>query len=188
MSTTTTPLLPGNWYHIYNRGINGQNIIFEEMNYNFLLELMAKHLLSDVEIYAYCLLSNHFHFLVRICDMPEKKPHLGFSNLFNSYAQAVNKRYNRTGSLFEKPFRRKLIHSEKYLRHLLYNIHSNPVHHKICADIVDYEHSSYASLLSSAPTKLMRDEVLSWFDTRDDFVEFHAVKQDLEIIEKMPSR
>ncbi|MFQ5641889.1 MAG: transposase [bacterium] len=182
MSTTEIPLLPENWYHIYNRGINGQQLFFEQQNYDFFLKLLGLHVLGVAEIYAYCLLGNHFHLLVRILAKPQKRPHLGFSNLFNSYAQATNKKYNRTGSLFERPFRRKLIDSEIYRAQVLFYIHHNPVHHGLCDDFRHYPHSSYRGILSDLATHLKRLEVLEWFEGREGFVEFHHSKPDFEDI------
>jgi len=71
MSTITTPLLPENWYHIYNRGINVEILFFEKRNYDFFLKLLARHVLAVAEIYAYCLLPNHFHMLVRVWSFPK---------------------------------------------------------------------------------------------------------------------
>ena len=183
MSTTRTPLLAGNWYHIYNRGINGERLFLEDMNYSYFLKLLVKHVLNEAEVYSYCLLSNHFHLLVRIIDQPEKQPHLGFSQLFNSYTQAINKRYKRTGSLFERPFRRKLIESEQYRAKLVCYIHRNPQHHGILNDFQKYPYSSYMSLLSLSPCHLKRKQVLGWFGGREGFVAAHQgefVDSDIE--------
>ena len=57
------------------------------------------------------------------------RPSKQFSNLFNAYTKAFNKRYNRTGTLFERPFKRILIENESYLKYLVYYIHHNPVKH-----------------------------------------------------------
>jgi putative transposase len=57
---------PGSFYHIYNRGNNKQEIFFEEKNYHHFLNLFQKYLASFVDVYAYCLMPNHFHFLIRI--------------------------------------------------------------------------------------------------------------------------
>ena len=182
MSTTVTPLLPGNWYHIYNRGISGQDLFLEQKNYDFFLKQLAKHVLGVAAIYAYCLLRNHFHLLARILDNPEKKPHLGFSNVFNSYAQAINKLYDRTGSLFERPFRRKLIDSEAYRVQVLFYIHYNPMHHGFSDDFRNYPYSSYHPMLSDMPTHLKREEALSWFGGREGFIEFHQTQPNFESI------
>ncbi len=59
-------LKPGNFYHIYNRGNNREDIFFEEKNYPYFLELYAKHITPVADTFAYCLMRNHFHLLVRI--------------------------------------------------------------------------------------------------------------------------
>ncbi|MBF8283376.1 MAG: hypothetical protein HW378_2291 [Anaerolineales bacterium] len=60
------PLHPGQYYHIYNRGNNRENVFREERNYPYFLKLYAKYIEPIAETYAYCLLRNHFHLLVRI--------------------------------------------------------------------------------------------------------------------------
>ena len=64
--TSPTPLLYGTVYHIYNRGINGENIFIQEKNFSHFLTLYTKYIEPVAETYAYCLLRNHFHLLVRI--------------------------------------------------------------------------------------------------------------------------
>lgn len=56
----------GSFYHIYNRGNNGGDIFFDDENYNYFLKLLAKYITPVADIYAYCLMRNHFHLLVRI--------------------------------------------------------------------------------------------------------------------------
>lgn len=81
-------------------------------------------------------MKNHFHFLVRIKEEAQaetaKLPHQCFSNLFNAYAKAINKRYNRHSSLFQRAFKCKMVEDEIYLKRLILYIHHNPVHHRIC--------------------------------------------------------
>lgn len=61
-----TPLESGKYYHIYNRGNNGENLFIAERNYAYFLNLYAKHIGPVAETFAYCLLRNHFHLLIRI--------------------------------------------------------------------------------------------------------------------------
>ncbi|KAA3616292.1 MAG: hypothetical protein DWQ05_11145 [Calditrichaeota bacterium] len=175
MSSIIAPLTPGNFFHIYNRGINSGLIFFSQDNYQFFLDCFAKYVLEFVDIFAYCLLPNHFHLLIRIRDDSFVNISRQFSNMFNSYAKAINKRENRHGSLFEKPFRRKLISNDAYLYRLIFYIHSNPKHHKIHDRFDTYIHSSYRAIISDKMTNLQRDSILDWFGGRHEFVKFHSI-------------
>ena len=96
-----------------------------------------------------------------------------FSHLFNGYSQAINKSYNRTGALFEQPFRRIHFDNESYLCELIRYIHRNPQNHKIIQDFREYLHSSFNSILSDRPTKLLRNEVFALFGGVDKFRLIH---------------
>ncbi|NQT25598.1 transposase [candidate division KSB1 bacterium] len=172
----TIPLVAGGYYHIFNRGNNGENLFVEEANYHYFLDQYTKHVAPRVNTYAYCLLRNHFHLLIQIHENQEdfKNPvSKSFSNLFNAYARAFNQRYARHGSLFEKPFHRKPIKTQNQLIQTVYYIHANPVKHEFVDDIEDWPYSSYSIYSSDKKTKLSRKECMSWFDTRDGFMEYH---------------
>ncbi|OHD23956.1 MAG: hypothetical protein A2Y34_01130, partial [Spirochaetes bacterium GWC1_27_15] len=173
-------LQSGYFYHIYNRGNNGENIFIEEKNYHYFMKLYEKYFSPIAELYAYCLLKNHFHFLIRfkeVKDQTEPDYSKIFSNFFNSYAKSINKAYNRTGSLFEKPFRRKIIDNERYLSNIINYIHFNPLKHNFCEDITDYPYSSYNNIISekydilSNPIKLI-------FGNKENFLELHKLYLD----------
>jgi putative transposase len=66
MKNITSPLYPGGYYHVFNRGNNGENVFLEKRNYPYFLSLYTKYIEPIAETYAYCLLRNHFHLLVRI--------------------------------------------------------------------------------------------------------------------------
>lgn len=164
------------FYHIYNRGINSENIFLSDDNKSYFLKLLSKHLNGKIEVFAYCLMDNHFHFLIKLVD-DEKAVTQAFSNFFNSYAKAFNKRNNRTGSLFEKHFKRIKIQDENYLRNIIQYIHLNPKHH-LNIDYKTYKFSSFQSIISTNQTKLARTEVLSYFDNVDNFIFCHNFKND----------
>ncbi len=181
-------LEPDCFYHIYNRGTNGCTIFQEATNYEHFLALYDKFISPIAETYAWVLMGNHFHLLVRILPNPqgfqnleglektEKRIHQQFSNLFNAYTKAYNKKYNRTGSLFEHTFKRKLIDSTEYLRQVILYIHNNPVHHGFCEHPRDYPWSSYLTCISIKPTKLKREAVMGWFDNDANFITMHNEK------------
>ncbi len=188
------PFVPGKYYHIYNRGNNGEDLFRVSDNYQHFLRLYEKYVHPVADTFAWVLMKNHFHLLVRIKDLrgetdlpgfknlaglkekfkrnhPQASQH--FSNLFNAYCKAFNKKYGRTGSLFEKPFHRIPVDSEKYFRQLVIYIHTNPVHHGFTDNYKDYPWSSYGTILSLKPTKLRRNEVIGWFDDKANFVAAH---------------
>ncbi len=184
MKANIEPLVPEHYYHIYNRGINGETIFKKEKHYSLFLKKYTEHVFPYVDTFAYCLLSNHFHLLVRIkseeaiqqsvkLPYPEKKIEKfdyflsrQFSHLFNGYTQALNHDYDRTGALFESPFRRKLVDDEKYFRQLVAYIHQNPIRHGIAPDYTTYEHSSYQSFIHNKHTKIARKEAIDWFGNK----------------------
>jgi len=184
------PLQYGKYYHIFNRGNNRENIFVEERNYRYFLQLYAKHVMPIADTYAYCLLRNHFHFLVRIKTVEEqdltglgesglpKKPSQHFSNLFNAYAKAFNKAYHRTGALFQRPFGRIEVASDAYFVYLVIYIHQNPQKHGFVEDFRTWPYSSYQALLSTKPTRLRRDDVLEWFQGLDHFEDVHRYEVD----------
>jgi len=78
----------------------------------------------------------------------KKAPSRAFTTLFGTYAKAINKAYDRSGSLFEKPFHHKLIQNEGYFNCLVAYIHRNPQTHWIVDDFRDWSFSSYQAILS----------------------------------------
>jgi REP element-mobilizing transposase RayT len=196
----TELLSPGKFYHIYNRGINSCNVFNENANYQYFLRLYEKYISPVADTYAWVLMKNHFHFLVRIKEEIEYQdltgfgnlsglkstsppPHQYFSNLFNAYAKAYNKTYTRHGNLFERPFKRKLIEDPEYFKTVVVYIHNNPVHHGFTNHAVDYPWSSYLTCISVKPTHLKRDEVMSYFDSTTNFIITHEKHDDINDLE-----
>ncbi|SNT04812.1 hypothetical protein SAMN05421640_2156 [Ekhidna lutea] len=197
----TKPLQPETYYHVYNRGINGEDIFKKEENYQYFLLKYEKYISPVADTYAYCLLKNHFHLMIRTKGGEEIQAtnnnsnrvlnpvrvnktssqiiSLQFSHFFNGYTQAINKAYKRTGKLFELPFRRIPIENEYYFSKLVYYIHFNPQKHGLIDDFREYPHSSYHAHLSDKSTKLHRNEVINWFGDKKSYKEFHQSFQDL---------
>ncbi len=194
---TIQPLEYDSYFHVYNRGINGEILFREDTNYEHFLRLYLEYTEPVAETYAWCLLKNHFHLLVRI--LPENEiefmrtmdgdhrvfqhqkrfdPSRQFSHLFNAYTKAFNKKYERTGGLFETPFRRIKVANERYFKELVFYIHNNPVKHGFAPGLTDYPWSSYLSIISLMPTKTNREKVVGWFNSKSEFIEYHLAKQE----------
>lgn len=157
------------------------------------------------DTYAYCLLPNHFHFLIRtkreeeirealshkvpfdkLVQNMSKQISLQFSHFFNGYTQAFNKQQGRSGKLFELPFRRIKVTEASYFSRLVFYIHTNPQKHGLIDDFRQWKHASYQSLLSDRPTILKRKEVLDWFGGREAYVKFHTDLKDVGPVHPYP--
>lgn len=195
MKANTEPLYPDFSYHIYNRGINGESLFTKDKHYQVFLKKYIHHLSSYIDTYAYCLMGNHFHLLVRIksegeileaaaeqyngkkIDSISRFLSSQFAHLFNGYSQYINIDNSRTGALFESPFRRIKIENEAYFSRLIAYIHRNPEKHGFVHDFKDYPHTSYHSIFSNQPTKLARSQVQEWFINTSEYVKFHKTSE-----------
>jgi putative transposase len=184
--SSSTPLLYGHYYHIFNRGNNRVNLFLEERNYEYFLNLYDKYIDPIARTLAFCLLRNHFHFFVQIRSFEEiqktlripegqidKYSSLQFGHLFNAYTKAINKTYQRTGSLFEKPFKRLEVLSDAHFMNLVAYIHRNPQKHGMIDDFRAWPYSSYHEFQSTKLVRVQRDRILKWFNDLDHFNAYH---------------
>ena len=171
---------PDCYYHIYNRGINRQPIFLSEDHYYKFLILCQLYLPKVADVLAYCLLPNHFHLLLYIhpdgVGVPRRGVANPMGNLFNAYAQWFNKRTDRVGGLFQRPFKRKRITDQEYMKQVIYYIHRNPLHHKLISNPAIYPFSSFQGIIGKQSTFLERELVLEWFDGKENFVEYHSMQ------------
>jgi len=153
----------GKIYHVYNRGNNRQKIFFERENYLFFLKKMRIQLLNHCDLLAWCLMPNHFHWLIRIHDnydqnsdstkQEEGTPIIeplnrSISVLLSSYTKAMNRMYDRTGSLFQKRTKAKELElnekiDDQYPLICFLYIHQNPMKAKLANKLGEWEFSSY---------------------------------------------
>jgi REP element-mobilizing transposase RayT len=179
-------LIPGNYYHIYNRACGDEKIFVEDRNYRFFMDLFEERMLEYVDLYCYCLIPNHFHLLVRIRpyqghDSKECNYARKFGNFFAAYAQSFNHFYHRKGNLFSQNFRRKLIGDMDYLRTVVIYIHRNPIKHGIVENINDWYHSSYLEYSKSRPQYCRNKNVLEWFGNIKLFEYCHTLDPESDI-------
>ena len=182
-------------YHIWTRGVNRTNIFIEDENYRFFLRTYIKHIEPVAATYAYGLLPNHFHFVIRTRPKPQRSkktsevltpklidPSQAFSNFFNAYVRAFYRRNQRTGGLFEGRFGRKPVYDTNYLMHLITYVHQNPQLHGLVDDFRDWPYSSYGAItIPGARTRIERDKVLDCFGGLDIFQELHAQIKTSEV-------
>jgi putative transposase len=148
------------FYHVYNRGNNKQLIFFNDRNYLFFLRKISEQILPFADIFAYCLMPNHFHLLIRPNEgglternsfggkpMQELSYRLGM--LLSSYAQAINKQNKTSGSLFQQKTKAKILSETdngtriSYFEQCFHYIHNNPVAAGIVQNPEEWPYSSY---------------------------------------------
>ncbi len=148
MSIRTVPLAPATFFHIYNRGTDKRTIFLDSADYIRFQELLYicnntaaisvrdirkqfpviytfDHGAPLVSIGAYCLMPNHFHLL--ITSEIENGISTFMSKVSTGYSMYFNKRYNRSGALFQGKFKSEHADTDEYLKYLYAYIHLNPV-------------------------------------------------------------
>jgi len=103
-----------------------------------------------------------------------KPPSRHFNNMFIAYTKGMNKTYQRSGSLFEKPFRGKIVECDSYFAQLVIYIHRNPQKHGLIDDFRKWPWSSYQTIRTLHATRLNREAVLGWFGTQANFRQAHT--------------
>ena len=112
------------FYHIYNRGNNRETIFLEDRNYLYFLTLYEKYIPVAIETFAYCLMGNHFHLLVK--ETRERGISAFMQKLGTAYTMYFNIKYDRSGSLLAGPFRSRHVPNDRYLQRVIQYIHCNP--------------------------------------------------------------
>ena len=140
---------PGEYYHLYNRGVNRGKIFFESDNYRFFLERIERYLLPVMELLAYCLMPTHYHILVSVAEprtsevFKTSEVSKAMMKLSVSYTKAINKRFDRVGPLFQGAFQARHIDTSIYLWQMAGYLHQNPVEAGLVDRPQDWAYSSY---------------------------------------------
>lgn len=196
-------------YHVFNRGIERRPTFTTKTEFNRAMLALDLYRFSDlpirlskiltlpldereqvirnirkesgkvVEIICFCLMPNHFHFLLR------QKLETGIStfaaNFTNSYTKYFNAKHERVGPLFQGLFKAVHIQSDEQLVHVSRYIHLNPVSsYLIEADELEsYKWSSYPEYIGKASTNIADKEiVLNMFDSKEKYKEFVLAQVD----------
>jgi REP element-mobilizing transposase RayT len=137
-------LRPETLYHIYNRGNNQQPIFLQEKNYYFFMSKALKELNNQLDFLAYCLMPNHFHFLVYTKpEFETVKFSDGMRTLLSSYTRAVQKQEHFKGSLFQQNTKYKELVDDTYSHACFHYIHRNPLKARLVSRIEDWPHHSF---------------------------------------------
>ncbi len=183
----------GGYYHIYNRGVEKRDIFLDEQDYKvflgyikFYLEVpdlqgqalqekvspskVVKNYSEQIQLLAYCLMPNHFHFLIK--QSTDRGIAEFMQSLTMKYVMYFNKKYMRVGSLFQGRYKTVLIGGEDQFVYITKYIHRNPI--KLLpagpgpADLEEYKYSSYGNYLG-----LFRQ---SWINTEEILLYFSKIR------------
>jgi putative transposase len=172
MARRNIPFLPNNYYHIYNRGANKANIFRSDRDYFSLLRQVKRRITEfDITVIAYCLMSNHYHFVLR--QNGEPKINEFMQAVFHSYSLWFNQTHKHSGTLFEGPFQAILIDRNEHLLHLCRYIHRNPLEAGIVVKPEQWTYSNYAEFIGERNGVLVdQDFVRVNFGSPEAYEEF----------------
>ena len=172
---------PASYYHVYNKAVNGNLLFKNKDDYTSFLSRIETYISKDMEIFVYALLPNHFHLLIKTPEDDLNDIELSyhnnlsrkFSNCFNSYSKWYNLKYDRKGSLFMRPFKRKLLSTNEDISAIIYYIHRNPVHHGLTKFLDEWAYSSYIDTIKNKRSIAQTNELINWFGDLKNFTKEH---------------
>jgi putative transposase len=136
------PLVEGYYYHVYNRVNHDKNLFYSYDNYVYYLDLFKKvDFSASGRMIAYCLMPNHYHYLIQILDAGLFTKKMVF--FFNKYLKSLNAARKETGPYFTNRFKAKSIEDEHYLLGLCCYIHQNPVKAGLVQSLDEWPFSNY---------------------------------------------
>ncbi|NCN59010.1 hypothetical protein COW99_03050 [Candidatus Roizmanbacteria bacterium CG22_combo_CG10-13_8_21_14_all_38_20] len=204
MTFRKTPLITGQYYHVYNRSVANQIIFRNNHEHNLFIDTMeyymfdnAPHRLSNylrltdksrtkeldslydsnrtrISMYAFCLMPNHYHLLVR------QNINNGISSfirhLQNSHAKYLNIKSKRTGSLYQNPFKGTIIETNEQFIHVARYIHINPLTSYLVKkpnELRNYPWCSFSDYINLSKRRFItKERLLSNFSTQSELIDF----------------
>jgi putative transposase len=195
---------PDNFYHVYNQGNNRQTIFYTEKDYFIFLKLYKRFLAPFTDTIAWCLMPNHFHFMIAAdmrCSITLKQGGLlidpitnGFRKLLSSYARIFNAQTQRTGSVFRQKTKAKCLSDipvssknqpRDYIVNCFHYIHQNPVVANLVTRLEDWKFSSFRDYAGLRNGTLCQKELAALFCGYDptSFLQISNKMIDKKIIE-----
>lgn len=151
------------FYHVFSRGNNREPVFFESSDYGRFLDNLDRFQPElGFRLYAYCLLPNHFHLLLRPGKVELSKI---MQTLMTAYSMYANRKYDRVGHIFQGRFKSIIIEKDPYLLEVMRYIHLNPVRAGLVERVEEYPWSSYLKYMSAGEgvPKIDTSEMLALF-------------------------
>jgi len=184
-----------NYYHIYNHASGEKNLFNDHLDFIDFMGKFDKYFSNIFDLFAYCLMPNHFHFLVRVkdevfikekivkeIDSEAKQKYISgndelnaliedqYRRFFSSSSIKYNKKYKTTGQLFLNRHKRIFLEPDFRLKYILCYIHHNPIHHKFRKNYGEWTYCSYQKYLESNDSYIAK---LNDFGGLDLFLKMH---------------
>lgn len=193
MPARMTPLVNGQFYHIYNRGVEKRRIFDNQRTYSRFLQCLDYYQLTGpkpkfsnfikykvfepkrdnkiVDIICYCLMPNHFHFLLK--QLKDGGISEFVSKAANSYTKYYNLKFDRVGPLLQGQFKAVLIENDEQLMHVSRYIHLNPIVSFLVDDLEKYQWSSYKHYIGKTGSSIcVTNEILNLFKSKQGYEKF----------------
>ena len=179
MSRQARQKCESNIYHVMLRGAGQQQIFEDTEDSDRFLEILAEcKQISEFALYAYCLMGNHVHLLIKEQREPLEQI---VKRIATRYVYWFNTKYERCGHLFQDRFKSEPVGDEKYFLTVLRYIHQNPVKAGICNAVEDYAYSSYREYVTSA--KIIDTEFAFAHISPEDFVQIHHLPEPTQCLD-----
>lgn len=189
--------IPNSIYHIYNRGVEKRKIFMDDQDHKVFLAYLKEYLsaplqgetlqsrslqskyFGEIELLAFCLMPNHVHLLIKQNDKDSIKKFT--QSLFTRYTMYFNKKYDRTGSLFQGAYRATNVINKDYLLDVTRYIHKNPS--KLTKNISDY-YSSYSHYLNLFNIPWVHNKIVMDYFDESGFIRYNKIKSYKEFVEE----
>ncbi len=174
-------------YHVMLRGINQQQIFEDREDFDKFIQVLKDcKAISEFKLFAYCLMGNHIHLLIK----PEKEPlEQIFKRIGGRFVYWYNIKYQRVGHLFQDRFKSEPVEDDSYFLMVIRYIHQNPVKAGICKNIADYQYSSYNEYIISKASLIDTDFLFDMISQKE-FVRYNNTTNadkclDIDVAKKM---
>lgn len=176
MPRTNRPPSATQIYHVMLRGINHQQIFEDQYDYIQFIKILYELIpISRYELHAYCLMTNHVHLLIR--STGESLSQL-MKRLEVRFVTWYNKKYVRSGHLFENRYKSEPVEDEGYYLTVTRYILQNPVKAGLCKHILDYPWSSVSMYFSPTPGLITTDLLRQYINTKETFLNYMSATND----------
>ncbi len=191
MSYSQAVFAQGEFYHIFNRGVEQRLVFSDRRDYQRFLQTLDYYRFKNppsrfsfksrsikkphdpsllVEIVAFCLMPNHFHLLLK--QVEENGISIFLSKVSNSYTKYFNTKHKRVGPLLQGSFKAVRVESDEQLVHLSRYIHLNPLMGYLVKNLKEYQFSSYNQFLELSDGFCQPEYVLAQFSSPADYEQF----------------